>query len=96
LMAGTAVLEIMKNKFVPDHALSLSTSINKNFFKRVALDQNTALQYLRKDPVTLQGDMGFNLVEYNGFRLGWVNILQNRVNNLYPSSWRIRMGPVPG
>ncbi|MFM9837959.1 MAG: methyltransferase RsmF C-terminal domain-like protein [Cyclobacteriaceae bacterium] len=24
--------------------------------------------------------------------IGWVNLLGNRVNNLYPTNWRVRMG----
>jgi 16S rRNA C967 or C1407 C5-methylase (RsmB/RsmF family)/NOL1/NOP2/fmu family ribosome biogenesis protein len=92
IIAGTAVLEIMKNKFVPDHALALSTGINRDAFRTIDVDEETAVRYLRKDPITLEGETGFALVGFQGLGLGWVNVLQNRINNLYPSSWRIRMG----
>ncbi len=89
--AGTAVLEIMRNKFIPDHALALSTEINKDNFVRIELNRDDAIRYLRKDTITLDAPVGFALVEHQGLGLGWVNVLQNRVNNLYPAAWRIRM-----
>jgi 16S rRNA C967 or C1407 C5-methylase (RsmB/RsmF family) len=91
VIAGTAVLEIMRNKFIPDHALSLSQEINKENFTKISLNHEDAIRYLRKDPVTLSGPVGFALIEFEGLGLGWVNVLQNRYNNLYPASWRIRM-----
>ncbi len=90
--AGTAMLEIMKNKFVPDHALALSVQLNKSGFERIEVDKEKAIQYLRKDPLNVKASPGFALIEFEGLGLGWVNVLQNRVNNLYPSNWRIRMG----
>jgi 16S rRNA C967 or C1407 C5-methylase (RsmB/RsmF family) len=91
IVAGTAVLEIMRNKFIPDHALALSTEINKENFNRIDLNRDDAIRYLRKDTTTLDAPIGFALIEFEGLGLGWVNVLQNRVNNLYPAAWRIRM-----
>jgi hypothetical protein len=31
------------------------------------------------------------LVMHEGVALGWVNLLGNRLNNLYPAGWRIMM-----
>ncbi|NOT77101.1 MAG: rRNA methyltransferase [Cyclobacteriaceae bacterium] len=93
LSAGTAVLEIMKNKFVPDHALAMSLRLNKGNFNTLSVSREEALDYLSKNQMTsLPENLGFTLVEFEGLPLGWVNVLQNRLNNLYPASWRIRMG----
>ncbi len=92
LQAGTAVLEIMKNKFVPDHALALSIHIQKENFHRIGLNKEQALEYLRKNPLQFESEkLGFTLIEFEGLGIGWVNVIQNRYNNLYPASWRIRM-----
>lgn len=93
LSAGTAVLEIKKNKFVPDHALALSIKIRKENFETLSLTREQALDYLRKNNLSVATTrIGFARIEFEGFGLGWVNVLQNRINNLYPASWRIRMG----
>ena len=92
LQAGTALLEIMKNKFVPDHALALSIHIQKESFNRIGLDKDEALKYLRKNPLQIESEkLGFALIEFEGLGIGFVNKIQGRYNNIYPSSWRIRM-----
>ena len=89
---GTAVAEIMKNKLIPEHSLALSTALRKENVNRHSVDHQQALNYLRKNQTTWATDRrGFALMEFEGLGLGWVNILQNRVNNLYPTAWRIRM-----
>ncbi len=90
--AGTGVAEIMRNKLIPDHSLALSTELNPGTFHIIDTDETTALSYLRKDILSMAGPAGFALIRYEGLGLGWVNLLPNRVNNLYPAAWRIRMG----
>jgi NOL1/NOP2/fmu family ribosome biogenesis protein len=66
--------------------------LNKNYFKSIELTLAQALAYLRKDALLVgEGERGFALVTYQGIPLGWVNLLGNRINNLYPSGWRILM-----
>jgi NOL1/NOP2/fmu family ribosome biogenesis protein len=56
----------------------------------ISLKKEEALQYLRKEEVTISTPhRGWALVEYDGFRLGWVKVLGNRTNNYYPKEWRI-------
>ncbi|MEQ1587255.1 MAG: rRNA methyltransferase [Cyclobacteriaceae bacterium] len=89
---GTAVAEIKHDKLIPEHALALSTHLNREHFQVIDLTLDQALSYLRKEGLQIgEGQKGFALVTYNEYALGWVNLLGNRVNNLYPSSWRIRM-----
>jgi 16S rRNA C967 or C1407 C5-methylase (RsmB/RsmF family)/NOL1/NOP2/fmu family ribosome biogenesis protein len=89
---GTAIAAIKHEKLVPEHALALSIDLNKAAFKEIALDLPQALAYLRKENLVVgEGERGFALVSYQGVPLGWVNLLGNRLNNNYPSNWRIRM-----
>ena len=92
VLKGTAVATQKHEKLVPEHAFALSTEINKGIFTQLNLTKDQALSFLRKENLMLaEGQKGFALVNYEGSTLGWVNLLGNRINNLYPSSWRIRM-----
>jgi len=89
---GTAVAALKHEKLVPEHSLALSIDLNRKAFKEIALDLPQALAYLRKENLIIgEGERGFTLVSYQDVPLGWVNLLGNRLNNNYPSSWRIRM-----
>jgi 16S rRNA C967 or C1407 C5-methylase (RsmB/RsmF family)/NOL1/NOP2/fmu family ribosome biogenesis protein len=89
---GIAVATITKNKLVPEHALALSTDLEPNAFPVIDVEKNEALKYLSKETIAPRDDKrGFALMRYNGNNLGFVNRLGNRINNLYPSNWRIRM-----
>ena len=91
LVAGTAVAEITKNKLVPDHALALSQKLLKENIHRISVNREEALDYLRKNSTNLPTtQLGFALIEFEGLGLGWVNVLQNRYNNLYPANWRVK------
>lgn len=92
VLKGTAVATQKHEKLVPEHAFALSTEINKGIFTQLSLTRDQALSYLRKENLMLgEGQKGFALVSYEGSTLGWVNLLGNRINNLYPSGWRILM-----
>lgn len=94
IQAGTSVGEVMKYKVVPDHGLALSVRRNRHHLPGVPLTRDQALTYLRKDAI-MPGPIpvGYHVMEYEGVGLGWVNVLQNRINNMYPSAWRIRKSP---
>jgi NOL1/NOP2/fmu family ribosome biogenesis protein len=90
---GTAMTEVKHDKLIPEHAFALSVNLNEDHFQKVNLNLDQALQFLRKEAFMLNDERkGFALVKYQGNSLGWVNLLGNRLNNLYPASWRIRMG----
>ncbi|NBP69172.1 MAG: hypothetical protein EBU52_10550 [Cytophagia bacterium] len=77
---------------MPDHALALSIVLNKENFPLVQVSYEEAITYLRKDIFWQEGlTKGFSLIQYEDFTLGWANVLDNRLNNLYPAEWRIRM-----
>lgn len=90
--AGTLAATAKHDKLIPEHPLALSVHLNRDRFNVISVQQASALQYLRKDTLTFSSDKkGFALIEFEGIPLGWVNVLDNRLNNLYPQEWRIRM-----
>lgn len=94
LSKGTALGELKHEKIIPSHALALSTSLNKENIVQWELSRADALAYLRKEPLSAVPEIrGFALITYQHTPLGWANCLSNRVNNLYPANWRIRMNP---
>jgi 16S rRNA C967 or C1407 C5-methylase (RsmB/RsmF family)/NOL1/NOP2/fmu family ribosome biogenesis protein len=87
--AGTVIGKPGANELIPDHALAVSTIIS-DAIVAVSLKLQEAIQYLRKDEVTVSAvRKGWTLVQYEQYNLGWIKVLQNRVNNYYPASWRI-------
>ena len=59
---------------------------------RVELSYEQALQYLRREALTLSNDTprGILTVTYQGLPLGQVKNIGSRANNLYPKEWRIK------
>ena len=92
LSAGTDIATVKHEKLVPEHAHALSQELNKENFNVLDLDLADALRYLRKETLTVKADKkGFTLITYQHTPLGWANLLGNRINNLYPTEWRVRM-----
>lgn len=92
IYAGTNLATMKHDKLIPDHALALSVDLNRKTFPTAELSETEALKYLRRDLIQLEAaPVGFTLITYRDLPLGWANVLPNRVNNMYPSEWRIRM-----
>jgi NOL1/NOP2/sun family putative RNA methylase len=92
ISAGTFIAKAKHDKLIPEHSFALSLEINRDHFDSVRLDVDQALKFLRKETISVQAKKkGFALVTFQNIPLGWINILDNRVNNLYPSGWRIRI-----
>jgi len=91
IQKGTAMATAKHDKLIPEHAMSLSTKINRENFTSIELSLNDAIAYLRKDVLNLPSEKtGFALMNYQNVPIGWANLLGKRMNNLYPSAWRIR------
>jgi NOL1/NOP2/sun family putative RNA methylase len=87
--AGVKLGVIIRNELIPAHELALSNSISP-LITAVELDKSTALQYLRKQEISIPLTYkGWVLITYLQIRLGWVKVLPNRINNYYPKEWRI-------
>ena len=91
--AGIELGEPKGKDIIPAEGLALSTAFNPEAFATAELDRDTAIAYLRREPIQLPPDTprGFVAVGYQGLNLGFVKNLGNRTNNLFPQEWRIRM-----
>ena len=88
--AGVQLGELKNDQLIPHHELALSNVLNDNV-KKLELTEEQALQYLRKKEIYINDAYkGWALCTFNNFSLGWIKILHNRVNNYYPTEWRIR------
>lgn len=91
IQKGTAIATAKHDKLIPEHAFALSTKINRENFNSIELTLDEAIAYLRKDVLNLTSEKtGFTLINFQNVPIGWANLLGNRMNNLYPSAWRIR------
>jgi len=87
--SGVAVGSIKGKDLVPHHELALSCLLHEDVHALV-VDSNDALQYLRRhDLHTNDAFKGWAVVKYHEVNLGWVKLLPNRINNYYPTNWRI-------
>jgi 16S rRNA C967 or C1407 C5-methylase (RsmB/RsmF family)/NOL1/NOP2/fmu family ribosome biogenesis protein len=92
LYAGTLIGEIKGKDFVPHAALALSKILDRTSTQEVEVDINNAIRFLQRESLPpLSGVKGLMLVTYQHLPLGWIKNLGMRSNNLYPTSWRIRM-----
>lgn len=92
IQAGTALATVKHDKLIPEHPAALAVNLSKDHFKQLEVSEDDALRYLRKENMLIAGESkGYTLITYKGLPLGWANVLDNRINNLYPKEWRIRM-----
>ncbi len=100
--AGIAVAEPKGRDLVPTQSLAMAATTAANRgggfpYPAVEVDTATALDYLRRQAITLAADAprGYALLlhrpspEAAPLPLGFVKNLGNRANNLYPAPWRI-------
>ncbi len=86
--AGIEVGTIKGKDVIPHHELAMS-HLNLSGFTALELDEQQALQYLRRQDLFIESTLGWNLVKHCGLPLGWAKVLPNRMNNYYPQAWRI-------
>lgn len=87
--AGIRLGKVIKELLIPDHELAVSNAIS-NGFDHVELERSQAISYLQKRDITIDTSVkGWCLATYQGFRLGWMKVLANRINNYYPLRSRI-------
>jgi 16S rRNA C967 or C1407 C5-methylase (RsmB/RsmF family)/NOL1/NOP2/fmu family ribosome biogenesis protein len=89
---GILIGEMQRKGIQPHEELALNPFL-LNYNQTIELDKEAALNFLRGDTFTLQGEIGYTIITHQGQALGWIKHLGNRFNNLYPKDWRIRMRP---
>jgi len=89
--AGIRVGKSGESEWIPDHELALADILNLKSVRWEPGKPDT-LNFLRGESFgTGAGEKGWRLVCYRGQGLGWVKMLDKRMNNYYPKSWRIRL-----
>jgi 16S rRNA C967 or C1407 C5-methylase (RsmB/RsmF family)/NOL1/NOP2/fmu family ribosome biogenesis protein len=79
----------IRSELIPDHELSMSNLLSENV-PVLDLSFEEAIAFLRKDTLEKEGSgRGWSLSRFKGIGLGWVKLVQGRVKNHYPMSWRI-------
>jgi len=87
---GIEIGRMLKNDFIPAHALALSDLI-KSEVQMIEVNSEDALSYLRGETIDTSGYLGWSIVTYRNHPLGWIKCMLSRSNNYYPKQWRIRM-----
>lgn len=87
--AGVTIGVVKGKSFVPNHELALSFCVGKSI-SFIEVSKEEAIKYLQKKEVHFETAIaGWSVVRHNGINTGWVKVLHNRVNNYYPTEWRI-------
>ena len=89
--AGICMGKLDKNgNLIPEHSLALSVHVS-NKVPRITLSREEAIVFLKKGTLVPTGNwpQGWCLACYNQLPLGWMKVLQNRVNNYFPAEYRI-------
>ncbi len=88
--AGVLMGEMMNDKLLPAHQLAMSNKLSKSVMS-IEVTKEQAIKYLRKDTLILteKHEQGIYLLTYQGLGIGWVKVLQNRINNYLPTHLRI-------
>jgi 16S rRNA C967 or C1407 C5-methylase (RsmB/RsmF family)/NOL1/NOP2/fmu family ribosome biogenesis protein len=88
--AGIRLGKAGESEWIPDQELAMSNLLHSEAAS-IELSKENALHYLRGETFEAgKPEKGWRVVNYRGQRLGWVKLLDTRMNNYYPKSWRIR------
>lgn len=92
LRQGLRKGEAKGRDFIPDPDYALSIKFDREEYRCVDVDRQTALRYLHRDALVLpQAAPGYNVITYQGHPLGFVKNIGSRCNNLLPKGRRILM-----
>lgn len=87
--AGVNIGAMIRNELIPSHDLAMSGCVADSV-NQIELNREDALQYLRRESFDLVDvNKGWVLTCYQKVPLGFIKVMSNRMNNYYPSEWRI-------
>ncbi len=77
--------------FLPLHTLAMSIELNPNAFPSIEVDYAQAISFLRREALNIktQKEKGYILITYKGYALGFGKNIGTRINNLYPTEYKI-------
>jgi 16S rRNA C967 or C1407 C5-methylase (RsmB/RsmF family)/NOL1/NOP2/fmu family ribosome biogenesis protein len=93
LSSGTELCTVKGKELIPAFNCAHSVEINVNNFAVREIDRDTALTFLKKEPLSAPSNIGKGhvLLTYMGVPLGWVKNIGSRCNNLLPQNRKIRL-----
>lgn len=93
---GLMLGQIKGKDFLPSHDVALSVD-TKLDFPSINLSLEEAIVYLRCEiPKVTASTLGMHLVKFEGSTLGWMKVIQGRMNNYYPRERRILKQNIQG
>jgi NOL1/NOP2/fmu family ribosome biogenesis protein len=88
--AGIRLGKAGENDWIPDHELALANFLRHDC-PSLEVEKSDTLRFLHGEPFDVANrERGWRVVSYYGRRIGWVKLLDKRINNYYPKSCRIR------
>lgn len=90
LSTGLPVGKLGKKGLIPNPALAFSPDLSKAV-SRVSLSYKQAQQLLNKTLLDVDAPKGWHLATHQGIGLAWIKKMPGRINNYYPTPWRILM-----
>ncbi len=92
VQAGVPLATLKGKDQIPAHEASLFTGFNRDRFTEIELDEKEVLLFLKKENFLLEdAPDGWLMMTYQQIPLGFVKKIGNRMNNNFPTEWRIRM-----
>ncbi len=87
---GVLLGQQIRKDLIPDQELANSMLL-KSEQEKIELDYIQAIQYLKKDSIVLEEKKkGWYVASYKNNNLGWLKHLSNRINNYFPTKYRLR------
>ena len=87
---GLIVATLKGNDLIPEHGMAMNALV-KTEERILDISTDVALNYLRRELTDVETPLrGWILLRSEGVILGWIKKMDNRINNYYPTEWRIR------